>query len=71
MNHPLFYTPEEAEQAIKRYGPGGPSAESIRAIAREDKKLLGFETTVVGSRVYIPRKAFDAYWGIEEDADAH
>ena len=67
MNHPLFFTPEEAEQELRRFGSGVPTAESIRAVAKECPENLGFKVTVVGSRVYIPIKSFRSFWGIPEE----
>ena len=65
MNNPLYYTPEEAEKVIRQYG-SGPSAELIRIQAKQDHGALGFPVCVIGKRVYIPRRAFDAFWGITE-----
>lgn len=70
MNHPLYYTPEEAEQLLRSFGPGVPTAESIRAIAQNNREALGFPVTVVGQRVYIPAKPFRDYWGIPQERSA-
>ena len=69
MNHPLFFTPEEAEQELKRFGGRTPTAEAIREQAKECPANLGFPVTVIGTRVYIPVRAFRAFWGIEEVKD--
>ncbi len=66
MNHPLFYTVEEAEAVLKQFGPRSPTAEAIRMQAQTCPANLGFKVTVIGTRVYIPRKAFLEYWGIDE-----
>lgn len=66
MNHPLFYTPEEAEVVLKQFGPRAPSAEAIRTQAQKCPAALGFQVTVIGSRVYIPKKSFHEYWNIPE-----
>ena len=63
MNNPLYYTPEEAEQRLRSFG-GGPSAEGMRAQAQKDHGSLGFPVCVIGRRVYIPRRSFDAFWGL-------
>lgn len=64
MNHPLFYTPEEAEAAVKAFGPRGPTAEAIRMQAQNDPQKLGFPVSVTGTRVYIPKRSFNAFFGI-------
>ena len=64
VNNPLFYTPEEAETAVKAYGQRGPTAEAIRYQAKEDPRKLGFPVSVIGSRVYIPRHSFNHFFGI-------
>ena len=66
MNHPLYYTPEEAEQLLRQYGARVPTAEAIRVQAQRCPANLGFPVTVIGTRVYIPVRAFNAYWGIED-----
>lgn len=66
MNHPLYYTPEEAEQLLRGYGSGVPSAEAIRAAAQNCPSNLGFPVTVIGKRVYIPARSFREFWGIGE-----
>ena len=67
MNHPLVYTPEEAEAALRAYGPRVLTAEAIRMQARDDPSKLGFKVTVAGTRVYIPRKSFNEFFGIKEE----
>lgn len=74
MNNPLYYTPEEAEQRLRSFG-GGPSAEAMRAQAQNNYGALGFPVCVIGRRLYIPRRSFDAFWGlaperVEKDAEA-
>lgn len=64
MNHPLFYTPEEAEAALRNYGPRALTAEAIRYQAKEDPRKLGFPVSVIGTRVYIPRHTFNKFFGI-------
>lgn len=64
MNHPLYYTAEEAEAVLRKYGDGSPKAESIRAAAANGQNI-GFPVSVIGTRVYIPRKSFDLFWGID------
>lgn len=66
MNHPLYYTPEEAEQELRRYGSGVPTAEAIRATAKACPAALGFPVVVCGNRVYIPTIPFRKFWGIKE-----
>lgn len=70
MNHPLYYTPEEAEQLLRKYGARVPTAEAIRDQAKQCPQNLGFPVCVIGSRVYIPCRAFNAYWGIDADKSA-
>ncbi len=65
MNSPLYYTPEEAERRLREFGSRVPTAEAIRAQAQSDTGALGFPVCVVGRRVYIPRRSFDQFWGIE------
>lgn len=67
MNHPLFYTPEEAEAALRNYGPRALTAEAIRYQAHEDPSKLGFPVTVAGTRIYIPRRSFNDFFGIGGD----
>ena len=69
MNHPLFFTPEEAEQELKKYGPRAPSAEAIRTQAQKCPAALGFPVTVLGPRVYIPIRPFRTFWGIPQKGD--
>jgi len=69
VNHPLFYTPEEAEAALRNYGPRALTAEAIRYQAHEDPSKLGFPVTVAGSRIYIPRRSFNQFFGIAEQED--
>lgn len=64
MNHPLFYTPTEAEALLKAKGVPSPSAEQIRAAAVDKPEHIGFPVCVMGTRVYIPKKSFDEFWGI-------
>ena len=65
MNSPLYYTPEEAERRLREFGSRVPTAEAIRSQAQSDTGALGFPVCVVGRRVYIPRRSFDQFWGIE------
>ena len=65
MNSPDYYTPEEAEQRLRERGNRAPTAELIRLQAKTRPELLGFPAAVIGTNVYIPRKSFDAFWGIE------
>ncbi len=69
MNHPLYYTPEEAEAVLRKYGPRALTAEAIRYQAHEDPSKLGFPVTVAGSRIYIPRRSFNIFFGIAEQED--
>ena len=66
MNNPLYYTPEEAEKRLRCFGTA-PSAEGIRATAQTLPGSLGFPVCVIGKRVYIPKKSFDAFWGLKEE----
>ena len=66
MDNPLYYTPEEAEQRLRAFGGGIPSAEAIRTQAQTDSSALGFPVCRVGRRVYIPRLSFDRFWGIDQ-----
>lgn len=66
MNHPLYYTPEEASEKLK---DGGPSPHSIRIQAQQDPGKLGFPVSVVGTRIFIPRFSFDAFWGFTHTTD--
>ena len=66
MNNPLYYTPEEAEQTLRRFGDRVPTAEAIRTQAQKNRESLGYPVSVIGSRVYIPRHSFDTFWGIPE-----
>ena len=70
MNSPDYYTPEEAEQALRARGNRAPSAELIRLQAKQRPELLGFPAAVIGANVYIPRKSFDAFWGISDNEKA-
>ena len=65
MNNPMYYTPEEAEERLREFGSRVPTAEAIRAQAQSNSGALGFPVCVVGRRVYIPRRSFDQFWGIE------
>ena len=70
MSHPLFFTPEEAEQLLRKFGQRVPTAEAIRLEAKTHKENLGFPVSVFGTRIYIPRRSFLAYWGITDDQAA-
>ena len=65
MDNPLYYTPEEAETRLREFGAGVPTAEAIRIQAQQNTGALGFPVCVLGRRVYIPRKSFDEFWGIQ------
>lgn len=67
MNNPLYYTPEEAEARLRSFGTRVPTAEAIRLQAQRDQDSLGYPVSVIGSRVYIPRHSFDAFWGIPKE----
>lgn len=67
MNNSIYYTPEEAENRLREFGNRMPTAEAIRAQAQSDPEALGFPVCVVGRRVYIPRRSFDLFWGIEKE----
>lgn len=69
MNHPLFYTPAEAEKVLSRHGCGTPTADSLRAAAVMHPELIGFPCSVIGTRVYFPKKSFDEFWGITDKTD--
>lgn len=62
----VYYTPEQAEQEIRKYSDRAPSAEAIRMQARTDQQKLGFPVSVIGTRVFIPAAAFRAFWGLPE-----
>lgn len=64
MNHPLYYTPKEAEELLHAEGIPSPSEEAIHAAAVNKPNLIGFPVCVIGTRVYIPKKTFDSFWGI-------
>ena len=66
MSHPLYLTPEEAEYLLRKFGQRVPTAEAIRLEAKTHKENLGFPVSVFGTRIYIPRRSFLAYWGITE-----
>ena len=70
MNHQLYFTPEEAEQLLRKFGPRVPTAESIRHQAQHCPTNLGFPVTVIKSHVYIPSRSFLAYWGISQEQAA-
>ena len=42
-------------------GHMGTTAESLRAVAREDISKLGFPASMVGHRLYIPKQGY-LYW---------
>ena len=63
----IYYTPEQAEKAIREYSGSGPSADMIRFQAQQDARKLGFPVSVIGSRVYIPVAAFRAFWGLPSE----
>lgn len=63
----VYYTPEQAEKAIREYSGSGPSADMIRFQAQNDARKLGFPVSVIGSRVYIPVQAFRAFWGLPSE----
>ena len=66
----LYYTPEQAEQELRRYSNRVPTAESIRLQAQKNKEQLGFPVSVVGTRVYIPVQSFRAFWGLPTEETA-
>lgn len=65
----LYYTPEQAEQELRRYSTRVPTAESIRLQAQKNHEKLGFPVSVVGTRVYIPIKSFRAFWGLPQEQE--
>ena len=64
MTGQIYYTPEQAEQELRKYSCSAPTAEAIRFQAKNDQYKLGFPVSVIGTRVYIPAAAFRAFWGL-------